>query len=230
MLNLSKWRISFRSPCDSPVIEEQEYRRLAEDALQKAVSIIESDGWHKEKVDGDDIIYSKVVPAYGKVFKFEGFLPISPKKVIDELYFKGEEMHKWNPTVKKVRVIQKIDDHMDIAHVIATEGASGLVSSRDFVNLRVWKKEDSAYVHGSVATTHPDVPVVAKYVRGEQGPCAYVLTPANENGQKCKLKWLLNTNLKGWIPQYLIDQAMSAVMLEYVQSLRRHSTSPKASA
>ncbi|GFU39711.1 steroidogenic acute regulatory protein, mitochondrial [Trichonephila clavipes] len=227
MLALSKkWRIAFRSPCDdTPFIEEREYRKLAEDALQKAISIVEADGWKKEKGYGDDTIHSKVDPLYGKVFKFEGILRLSPKKVIDILYFKGEEMHKWNPTVKKVKIIQTIDEHYDIAHVIATEGAAGLVSSRDFVNVRTWKENDSGYVHGSVATTHPDVPVITKYVRGEQGPCVYIMTAADENAETCKLQWLLNTNLKGWIPQYLIDQTLSTVMMEYVQSLRKFESS-----
>lgn len=31
-------------------------------------------------------------------------MSMSPDDVIDHLYFKTEEMHKWNPTVKKVKV------------------------------------------------------------------------------------------------------------------------------
>lgn len=56
-------------PCPAS-LQEKDYPRLADEALQKAVSILESDGWKKEKADGDDIIYSKVIPVYGKVFKF----------------------------------------------------------------------------------------------------------------------------------------------------------------
>ncbi|XP_055928831.1 stAR-related lipid transfer protein 3-like [Argiope bruennichi] len=216
--------VEWLSPKNSKELPtERDYRKLAEEALHKAIAIIEADDWKKEKISGSDIIYSKVVPPYGKVFKFEGIVPLSPMKVVEILYFKAEEMHKWNPTVKRVKVIQKIDEYHDIAHVIATEGAAGLVSSRDFVNVRIWKKKDSGYVHGSVGITHPDVPVKAKYVRGEQGPTAYIMTPADENGETTKLQWLLNTNLKGWIPQYLIDQTLSIVMMEYINSLRKFS-------
>ncbi|XP_054709638.1 steroidogenic acute regulatory protein-like [Uloborus diversus] len=220
--------VEWLSPKNSKELPEQEYRKLAEEALQNAISIIESNGWKKERCDGDDIIYSKTVPVYGKVFKFEGTIHFPPEKILDELYFKGEEMHKWNPTVKKVKVVQKIDDHIDITHVIATEGAAGLVSSRDFVNLRIWKKQNSGFTHGSIAITHPDVPVVTKYVRGEQGPCGYILTAAGENSEHCKLQWLLNTNLKGWLPQYLIDQTLSSVMIEYIASLRKRASELKS--
>ncbi|KAF8791073.1 Steroidogenic acute regulatory protein like [Argiope bruennichi] len=92
----------------SPVfLQERDYRKLAEEALHKAIAIIEADDWKKEKISGSDIIYSKVVPPYGKVFKFEGIVPLSPMKVVEILYFKAEEMHKWNPTVKRVKVIRK---------------------------------------------------------------------------------------------------------------------------
>ncbi|PRD33113.1 UNVERIFIED_CONTAM: stard3 [Trichonephila clavipes] len=66
---------------------------------------------------------------------------------------------------------------------------------------------------------------VAEWYRGEQGPCVYIMTAADENAETCKLQWLLNTNLKGWIPQYLIDQTLSTVMMEYVQSLRKFESS-----
>lgn len=50
--------------------QEKEYKNIAEEALQEAIITIESDNWKKEKVDGEDIIYTKVVPKYGKIYKF----------------------------------------------------------------------------------------------------------------------------------------------------------------
>ncbi|GIX71939.1 steroidogenic acute regulatory protein, mitochondrial [Caerostris extrusa] len=133
MLNtIGNW-IFQRKPTPKPSppisLQENDYQKLAEDALKKAIAILEADDWKKEKSYGNDTIYSKIVPPYGKVFKFEGILNVPPKKVLEILYNRAEEMHKWNPTVKRVKIIKKIDDFCDIAHVIATEGAAGLVSS-----------------------------------------------------------------------------------------------------
>ncbi|GIY32455.1 steroidogenic acute regulatory protein, mitochondrial, partial [Caerostris extrusa] len=98
-----------------------------------------------------------------------------------------------------------------------------------FVNVRIWKKQDSGYVQGSVSIIHPDVPDITKYVRGEQGPTVCIMNPSNDNTDSCKFQWLLNTNLKGWIPQYLIDQTLSSVMMDYVNSFRKFAA-PKTSA
>lgn len=38
----------------------------------------------------------------------------------------------------------------------------------------------------------------------------------------CSLQWILNTNLHGWIPQYIKDPAFTNMMLEYVKHLRVH--------
>lgn len=38
---------------------------------------------------------------------------------------------------------------------------------------------------------------------------------------RCFFRWLLDTDLKGWIPQYVIDQALSGAQLEYIGHVRR---------
>lgn len=40
---------------------------------------------------------------------------------------------------------------------------------------------------------------------------------------KCKFRWLLDTDLKGWIPQYIIDSALSGAQLEYIGYIRKYS-------
>lgn len=49
------------------------------------------------------------------------------------------------------------------------------------------------------------------------------MRPINDEPNKCVFQWLLNSNLKGWIPQYVIDAALTGVMFEYLQDLRNHS-------
>lgn len=69
--NIVSWLRRAKKPEPSNVsLQEKEYKKIAEDALENALSIVESGDWKKEKIVGDDIIYTKVIPKYGKVFKF----------------------------------------------------------------------------------------------------------------------------------------------------------------
>lgn len=44
--------------------------------------------------------------------------------------------------------------------------------------------------------------------------------PGEQN--KCQFQWLLNTDLKGWITQYIIDVALVSVLFNYIKHLREH--------
>lgn len=34
------------------------------------------------------------------------------------------------------------------------------------------------------------------------------------------MQWLLDTDLKGWIPQYVIDKALSGAQFDYISHIR----------
>ncbi len=62
--------------------------------------------------------------------------------------------------------------------------------------------------------------------RGENGPGCWVMQPLSDDC--CRFQWLLDTNLRGWIPKSIIDSALSATQLEYMRHLRKHTEDLKA--
>ncbi|XP_023224845.1 stAR-related lipid transfer protein 3-like isoform X1 [Centruroides sculpturatus] len=202
--------------------EELIHKKRAEECLEKALSILTSSSWKTNKVVGEDIIQSQNIDRYGKVFKFVGVIDTSVNKLAEELHFKFDSITAWNPVVKHSKLIQKIDNHTDVCYLVVAEAAGGLVSSRDFVNVRIWQKRDSTLVCASMATIHPEYPPNSKYIRGEQGPSVYVLTPVEGDSNKCHMQWLSTVDLKGWLPQYLIDLSIAGSMLDFIHHLRKY--------
>lgn len=202
--------------------EELIHKKRAEEGLEKALNILTSNSWKTAKVIGEDIIQSQCIHKYGKAYKFVGVINTSVNKLAEELFFKLDSMTKWNPVLKYSKIIQKIDSHTDVCYLVVAEGAGGLVSSRDFVNVRIWERRDSTFVCASTATIHQECPPNSKYIRGEQGPSVYVLTPVEGDANKCHMQWLLVTDLKGWLPQYLIDLSLAGSMFDFVHHLRRY--------
>jgi StAR-related lipid transfer protein 3 len=39
--------------------------------------------------------------------------------------------------------------------------------------------------------------------------------------------WLLDTDLKGWVPQYMVEAALSSAMLDFLSSLRKYAAKLK---
>ncbi|KAG1671581.1 StAR-related lipid transfer protein 3 [Nymphon striatum] len=206
------------------VLMELEFKQIGKETLEIAWKLINSDGWKIErKSPSGDTVHSKRSKEAGKMFLLSGEVEVNPEVLLEELFYKMEECPKWNPTLLYCKVLQKMDSHTDISYNVAAEGAGGLVAARDFVTLRHWELRDGVYISCGIAVTHPDMPPQKKYTRGENGPGAWIIRIYSDNPHKCQFQWLLNTNLKGWIPQYLVDQALSGVLLEYIGYIRKHT-------
>lgn len=113
--------------------EDVLYLRQGEEALNEALEIVESkDGWKLEMAEvtdstfsrcavrpntlsqylmnsvspqmNGDVIYSKVLRGNRKVFRLEAELDASPEELHHILFDRVEEMHEWNPNIRRIRV------------------------------------------------------------------------------------------------------------------------------
>lgn len=55
------------------------------------------------------------------------------------------------------------------------------------------------------------------------------MQPISGEQNKCQFQWLLNTDLKGWIPSYILDVTLVGVLFNYIKHLREHILDLKTS-
>ena len=80
---------------------------------------------------------------------------------------------------------------------VCAEAGGGVVSVRDFVNIRHWASvEGGVLVSAGGSVTHPAMPPVRGKVRGENGPTCWALRPVQGRPDTCLFQWLLDTDLK----------------------------------
>lgn len=149
--------------------------------MQDAWDLLNKKDWKMEKVNGADSVHTMTVPKVGKIFKltvityyfftncvigsFKAYLDVSPKFLLDELFYRVENIPIWNSALLESHKVQVIDEHTDISYQIAADGAAGVVSSRDFVNLRHWEFLEGRYIIACIGTDHPSLPKNDKYIR-----------------------------------------------------------------
>lgn len=231
----------FYSPMESPLAsddEDDDSRRGATklspremqmqaagcEALQLAWDTLNSSGWKLEKeTSHGDSVFSKLGPRGSKIYKLVGEVDIDPKTLFTEMVYNFENMPTWNKAVTLGRIVQTIDSSTDVVYQVASEGPGGVVTARDFVNVRHWKKIGDNWVAGGVAVVHDDEPPQKSIVRGENGPGCWVFRPVDGTTKKCSFQWLLDTDLKGWIPQYVIDQALTHAMVDFINCIRNYA-------
>ncbi|XP_041032044.1 steroidogenic acute regulatory protein-like [Carcharodon carcharias] len=201
--------------------EELSYVKQGEDALQKALGILNQDAeWTTEiKMENGDNVVSKVLPGIGKVFKLEAVLDATMEHVYNELYEKVDQMSLWNPSVKHINVLQKIGNETMVTYEIMGDTAGNIIGQRDFVSVRhCWKEESLCYLTG-IATQSKFMPPQKGFVRAETGISCIILHPTDN--KKTQFTWLLSMDLKGWLPKSLINQALSQAQVDFTEHLRQ---------
>ncbi|XP_070174333.1 stAR-related lipid transfer protein 3-like isoform X2 [Littorina saxatilis] len=204
----------------------EEYRQLATKSyamLWDYLTMDEGEWKHQTgKTLQEGIIHSHNTKEYGKIFKLEGEVDIDPKSLWEEMIHNINSAPTWNPTLVECNTVMVIDNNTDISHNIAA-GIGSLVASRDFVNLRHWGVREGIYLSAGHGVTHPDCPPSKKHIRGFNGPGGWVFKSVPGQPNKSIFIWVMNTDIKGWIPQRLMDQAASTVLQDYLKYLQQHA-------
>jgi len=211
---------------------EHEYKLKAREGWDTAWNLLHSQTWKVET--GTDlesgIIYSQHCHKLGKVFMLQGYVDASARETFEETVLKIDESPKWNPTVTECRTIHVVDENTDINYNITADAYGGIVSSRDFVTLRHWETRDGIILSCGIAVQFPDKPPLKKYVRGENKSGGWVFKPVPDNPNKCIFCWIVNTDIKGWIPHYVVDQTLAGMLFQFLRHLRQHILAVKSSA
>lgn len=120
--------------------QDEEFKKMGIECVRKAYVLLESTDWKLEKITSKgDTIQSCTKDKIGKIYKLTGKIHYPAKKLLQELYYKIEEVPNWNPTLLESKIVRKIDSHTDITYQATIGGGGGVVKCRDFVNLRCWQ-------------------------------------------------------------------------------------------
>ncbi|NWT18250.1 STAR3 protein, partial [Vireo altiloquus] len=149
--------------------QEKEYVRQGKEAMEVVDQILaQEENWKFEKnnaSDFGDVVYTFEIPFHGKTFILKAFLQCSPEMVYQEVILQPEKMILWNRTVAACQILQRVEDNTIVSYDVAAGAAGGVVSPRDFVNVRRIERRRDRYVSSGMSTTHSLKPPLSKYVR-----------------------------------------------------------------
>uniref|UniRef100_A0A673XPZ1 StAR-related lipid transfer protein 3 n=1 Tax=Salmo trutta TaxID=8032 RepID=A0A673XPZ1_SALTR len=203
--------------------QEKALVRQGKEAMAVVEQILaQEENWKFEKNnDAGDSVYTLEIPFHGKTFILKAFMQCPAELVYQEVILQPEKMVQWNKTVSGCQILQRVDDNTLVSYDISSGAAGGVVSARDFVNVRRVERKRDCYISAGMATDHDAKPPHSRYVRGENGPGGFVVLKSSSNPSVCTFIWVLNTDLKGRLPRYLIHQSLAATMFEFMAHLRQ---------
>ncbi|XP_050447954.1 steroidogenic acute regulatory protein-like [Cataglyphis hispanica] len=206
-----------------------EYKMRASKMLQNCHNLLTSKEWKIETIttDGDEVSYMQLPPEWkldGKVMRITGIVNAPASILIDLLFDDIEEFPLWNKLVTESIKLQNIDENTDIIYQATSSYGGGLITARDFVILRHRKKCGDYYMSSGISVPTTLVQIRPNITRGENGISCFATEELSdeEDINKCRFTWILNTNLKGWIPQTVVERAMSTSLIDFITYLRKH--------
>ncbi|KAI4807263.1 hypothetical protein KUCAC02_027085 [Chaenocephalus aceratus] len=182
-------------------------------------------GWKIEFTESEgEVICSKVVAGAGKVFRLEAVLEASVEELYDLLFVRVEEMHQWNPSIQQIKVLKHVGPETIITHEVSAETAGNCIGQRDFLSVRHSRKQKSSVYLGGAAIQLASFPPQAGFVRAEDGPTCIIIQALGDETGKSRFTWLLNMDVKGWLPKSIVNQALPRAQLDFTRHLRRRLT------
>lgn len=151
-----------------------------------------------------------------------GFVPLPARVVIDRLFVGGERRREWNPGWERTRVIdawRHAGRDFSLYHEEVRGALGGMISGRDFVQVRVSWHDDSGrswVVWKSVDDARAPTPD-AKHQRATSfasGSMAMDL----DDGKSCVLHSLVHTSPGGSIPAWIVAKGVTSELLSFFSS------------
>uniref|UniRef100_A0A672YSN5 START domain-containing protein 1 n=1 Tax=Sphaeramia orbicularis TaxID=375764 RepID=A0A672YSN5_9TELE len=199
------------------------YVQQGQDAMQKALDMLsKTEGWKTEITESNGVeICSKVMAGTRKVFRLQVVLDADVDELYDILFVRVEEMHQWNPSIQQVKILQRVGPETIITHEVSAGTAGNLIGQRDFLSVRHSCRQRSCAYLGGAAIQLESLPPQTGFVRAEDGPTCIIIEALDEDSSRSRFTWLLNMDVKGWLPTSLVNQALPRAQLDFTRHLRR---------
>ena len=199
---------------------EQTLNKTATEAFEEAYSLLLSEEDWKETKRNElgDIVMTKKNKRGKNIYKIKAEIDTSPEKLIKALKDVANS-DKWNKTLEKLEVVSDISDDLKVTYQITSE-AGGVVSARDFILVLKFGYKNDAYLQAACSVEYPGLEKVKGMVRAWNYPGGLMVKPVLNEPNKSEFQWLIDCDLKGWLPASMVSMAMPFMQMQYVTSIR----------
>jgi len=143
-----------------------------------------------------------------------------PAAALYDVLHDSEYRKVWDMNMAEAYTIALLDPYNDIGYY-AGKSPFFAISGRDFCNHRSWwvSGDGSEYIIMNHSVTHPTAPVRKQYVRGLSYETGYILRRDPDDDNSCFLIYCTQTDLKGWIPDKLVNKAIKTFAPNLVEKM-----------
>ncbi|XP_012346930.1 steroidogenic acute regulatory protein-like isoform X1 [Apis florea] len=202
----------------------EDYKRRANALVQNCHDLLQSKDWQIQNImtNGDIIFYINRPKPEGRILKIVGMIEAPASIIVNRLFDEVELLPTWNKLVTESKKLQYIDENTDIVYQATSAQGGGIIGARDFVILRHRIHYGNYYINSGTSVPLTSLPNRNNVVRAENNLSCWAAERLPNEENKCKFTWIINTNLKGWLPQKVVDKSMSTALIDFMSYIRKY--------
>lgn len=189
--------------------EQRALRQQAEENCRQALDLLNGSDWHQDEVivpETGDMI-SSCRHGDHTLFMFTCTVACRTELLANEVINNCNHCAEWNHSVSNCRLLQRVDAQCEVRYLRTGPFLGGVLSPRDFINLRLHGRKGLMFFSSVVSMEHPDDPRDPKIVRAINRPTIITLRPCVQHPGHCVVEWLMNFDCRvGMAPRRMVER------------------------
>jgi len=202
--------------------EQLALRQRAEENCRQALDLMQSSDWRQEEcIAPGDVLYSRQAGGQAQ-FLFTCTVACATEPFANELIHNCSHCPEWNKSITMCRQLQQVDGQCEVRYQRTGPFLGGVISPRDFINLRLRGRKGLMFFSAVVACEHRDDPRDPGFVRAVNRPTIITVRPCVDRPRHCVVEWLMNFDCRvGMVPKRMTDRGTRQAARNLHQFLRQ---------
>ncbi|XP_039615356.1 stAR-related lipid transfer protein 4 [Polypterus senegalus] len=178
------------------------------------------DEWQVAKKTKDVTVWRRPSDEFsGYLYKAEGVVKDIPKRIVDYIR-PGPYRLDWDSLMTTMDIVEKFDQQGCCIMRYMTAGQLwNIIAPREFVDFSYTTDYENGLLSCGVSVEHGESG--RNCVRGFNHPCGWFCRPLEDNVNHSLLTGFIQTDLRGMLPQSVVDTAMASSLVGFYTDLRK---------
>jgi len=192
------------------------------DSFRAAVDSTE--GWRNVVDKAEVKVWDKATDSALNVVKMWASLKDIPASLAYDVLHDPDYRKDWDNNMAEGYNICVLDPYNDVGYY-AGKSPFFAISGRDFCNQRSWfvSADKTEYIIMNHSVIHKDCPEKKGFVRAWSHRTGYLIRVDPKDEKSCTILYMTQTDMKGSIPYWAVNQAMKMFAPNLVSNLQRVS-------
>ncbi|XP_067838286.1 stAR-related lipid transfer protein 4 isoform X2 [Heptranchias perlo] len=188
-----------------------------ESTLIKYYSIGE-DEWRVGKKTEDVIVWRKPSEEFGGfLYKTQGIVKEAPNRVVDYIR-PGPYRLDWDSLMTSLDIVGEFEQDCCLMHYTTAGQLWNVIAPREFIDFSYTTDHQDGLLSCGVSVEYGEKQ--PNFIRGFNHPCGWFCIPLKSNPDHSLLTGFIQTDLRGMLPQTMVDSAMANSLVNFYNELR----------